>query len=133
MRASMDSQILRRLFICIRECEGVADRKVVDVAEKVKQMLDALPLITLTKDGHIREWMEDYKETEPGHCHISYLFARKTLKYRLENGGGHTGWSCAWIECFWASLKDGNKVWETIKKVLHSYIQTDLLDTHPPF
>ena len=33
--------------------------------------------------------------------------ARRTLEARLASGGGHTGWSRAWIIHFWARLLDG--------------------------
>src|SRR5947208_1754630 len=80
------------------------------------------------KHGQIMEWAEDYDEPEPGHRHISHLYAlhpsdqispsrtpelagaaRATLDRRLANGGGHTGWSRAWIINFWARLGDGEK------------------------
>ena len=74
----------------------------------------------------ILEWREDYKEYEPGHRHISHLYglhpssqitmdgtpqlaeaARRTLEGRLSHGGGHTGWSRAWIINHYAKLWDG--------------------------
>ena len=35
--------------------------------------------------------------------------ARATLERRLANGGGHTGWSRAWIINFWARLEDARQ------------------------
>ncbi len=77
---------------------------------------DRLPAPEIGKYGQIMEWAEDYDEVEPGHRHISQLFAlypadiitmrktpelakaaRATLERRLSHGGGHTGWSRAWI------------------------------------
>lgn len=69
-----------------------------------KEILKHLPPIALTKDGRIREWLEEYEEMERGHRHISHLFglypgdrihtgeealckaAKKTLAARLANG-----------------------------------------------
>ena len=64
-------------------------------------------------DGRILEWGKEFVEAEPGHRHVSHLYylypsdiynteeykeaARKTLEYRMKHGGGHTGWSNAWI------------------------------------
>ena len=88
---------------------------------------------------------------EPGHRHISHLYAlhpgreiteekpelfeaaKKTLNTRLANGGGHTGWSRAWVTCFFARLKEGDKVGESIEKMFAACIKDNLLDTHPPF
>lgn len=160
MGASMDSEILRQLFSdylegCVVLKENNIDdepaKELLAACDRVREMLAALPPLSLTADGRIREWMEDYEEVEPGHRHISHLFAlhpgrqiseqdnklfraaRRTLEYRLANGGGHTGWSCAWIACFWARLKDGEQVWSTIRKMLGQCIKVNLLDTHPPF
>src|SRR5690606_8560641 len=76
------------------------------------QMRDQLPQPAVGKHGQLLEWMEEYEEVEPGHRHISHLFAlhpgtritmrdtpewaaacRTTLERRLASGGGHTGWS----------------------------------------
>jgi len=46
--------------------------------------------------------------------------AQKTIDYRLSNGGGHTGWSRAWIINFFARLKDGDKAYE--KGYIHGLI-----------
>ena len=35
--------------------------------------------------------------------------AAETLRVRIANGGGHTGWSRAWIINFYAKLWDGEK------------------------
>ena len=41
--------------------------------------------------------------------------AAETLRVRIANGGGHTGWSRAWIINFYAKLWDGEKAWENGK------------------
>jgi alpha-L-fucosidase 2 len=97
------------------------------------------------------EWIEDYREVEPGHRHMSHLLglhpgshittqtpelfqaARKTIENRLSQGGGHTGWSRAWIINFYARLKDGEKAYEHLQALLAKSTLTNLFDTHPPF
>ena len=59
--------------------------------------------------------------------------ARKTIEYRLANGGGHTGWSRAWIINFFARLLDGDKCHENIQALLAKSTLPNLLDIHPPF
>ena len=150
MGPSMDSQILRQLFSSYLQACKILQIQDED-SRSAAEMLSKLPKIEISADGRIMEWREDYQEAEPGHRHISHLFAlhpgheiteekkdlfvaaRKTLETRLANGGGHTGWSCAWIACFFARLKDGEKVEETIWKFLKSSTKINLLDTHPPF
>ena len=98
------------------------------------------------------EWSEDYDEPEPGHRHISQLFAlhpgsqitmrgtpdlaraaRATIERRLAHGGGHTGWSRAWIINFWARLEDAEKAHDNLRALLAQSTLPNLWDLHPPF
>ena len=97
------------------------------------------------------EWSEDFEEFEPGHRHMSHLYglhpacqitkstpeffeaARKTIDRRLASGGGHTGWSRAWIINFFARLADGNAAYENIVALLKKSTLPNMFDNHPPF
>jgi alpha-L-fucosidase 2 len=95
------------------------------------------------------EWMEDFEEAEPGHRHISHLFgvypgnsitssehkaaAKVTLEQRLAGGGGHTGWSAAWIICLYARLKEPSKAYNMINAMMRKSLLPNLFDNHPPF
>jgi alpha-L-fucosidase 2 len=59
--------------------------------------------------------------------------ARATIERRLANGGGHTGWSRAWIINFWARLEDGEKAYENVQALLAKSTLPNLWDLHPPF
>lgn len=151
MGPAMDNQILTELFQnCIQAASLLAVDE--DFAQRLKETLLRLPPIQVGKYGQIMEWCEDYEEAEPGHRHISHLFAlipgsqidkrrtpelakaaRVTLERRLANGGGHTGWSRAWIINMWARLEDGEKAYENLTALLCNSTLPNLFDNHPPF
>jgi alpha-L-fucosidase 2 len=149
--SAMDSQILTELFSA---CNKAAEILGIDAqfADALIKTMERLPAIETGKYGQIIEWPGDYEEAEPGHRHISQLFAlypgkmidkrktpalaeaaRKTLERRLSFGGGHTGWSRAWIINLWARLEDGEKAWENLTALLTGSTMDNLLDSHPPF
>ncbi|MCX5662392.1 MAG: glycoside hydrolase family 95 protein [Planctomycetota bacterium] len=151
MGSSIDSQMIRGLFTQAIEAAGILGLD----PQLVQQFDDArakLPPIQIGKHGQIMEWSEDYDEAEPGHRHMSHLFAlhpgdqihphehphlaaaaRKVLERRLAHGGGHTGWSRAWIINFWARLLDAEKAHENIVALLAKSTSPNLFDMHPPF
>jgi alpha-L-fucosidase 2 len=59
--------------------------------------------------------------------------ARATIERRLAHGGGHTGWSRAWIINFWARLEDGEQAYENYQALLAKSTLPNLWDLHPPF
>lgn len=148
---SMDSQIIYALFTACIKASEILNRDS-EFADQIKSLRDRLPKPTIGKFGQIQEWAEDYDEVEPGHRHISHLFAlypanlitvrntpelaaaaRKTLERRLAFGGGHTGWSRAWIINMWARLEDGEKAHENVLALLRKSTLPNLFDNHPPF
>ena len=105
--------------------------------------------VAIGTDGRILEWSKELTEAEPGHRHISHLYGlfpsdiwadgsydeavAKTLQYRLDNGGGHTGWSNAWIANIYARLGNGEGVINCINTMFQKSIYPNMLDAHPPF
>jgi alpha-L-fucosidase 2 len=147
----MDTGITRQLFTRVIDAATILNTDA-EFRAKVKAAMDRLPPFQVGKYGQLQEWMEDYEEMEPGHRHVSQLFAlhpgnqitprgtpelakaaRVTLERRLANGGGHTGWSRAWIINFWARLEDGEKAGENVTALLGKSTLPNMLDTHPPF
>lgn len=122
-----------------------------DQAGEAERALRKMPPLRVGKHGQLMEWLEDYDEPEPGHRHVSHMFAlypdcaispdtpelfaaaKRTLERRLANGGGHTGWSCAWLIALYARLGDREGVSAAIRKLFVNSTLGNLLDTHPPF
>ncbi|MCC8043080.1 MAG: glycoside hydrolase family 95 protein [Oscillospiraceae bacterium] len=149
--ASMDSQILHTLFKGVISAADILQRDKA-FADKLREIDSKLPSPQIGKYGQIMEWAEDYDEFEPGHRHISQLFAlhpsdiislsktpelakaaRATIERRLSYGGGNTGWSRAWIINMWARLGDGEKVAENLKTLMSDSTSINMFDMHPPF
>lgn len=147
--ATMDVEILNELFLgYISACTelGKEDER----PERARAVMERFPSLKTGKYGQLQEWMEDYDEPEPGHRHISHLYgvypgttitkedtpelmqaALKSLERRLENGGGHTGWSRAWIIALWAAFRDGKKAYENLQAILTMGTYPNLMDNHP--
>lgn len=150
--ATMDNQILRDLFTICLNCAEILGGEAKEYTDKLHEMLDKLIPTKIASDGTIMEWPEEYEELEPGHRHISHLYglhpssqitmdgtpelaeaARKTLEKRLANGGGHTGWSRAWIVNHYAKLWDGESAYQNLLALLTSSTYSNMFDKHPPF
>ncbi|MFD1953900.1 glycoside hydrolase N-terminal domain-containing protein [Paenibacillus thailandensis] len=148
---AMDTQILTELFdACIAASRILGEDEA--LREEWARVKSRLPRMKIGKHGQLQEWLEDYEEQDPGHRHISHLFAlhpgttispsatpelaeaaRTTLLRRLANGGGHTGWSRAWIINFWARLWDGEQAYFHVQELLRKSTLPNLFDNHPPF
>lgn len=159
MGPTIDNQIVRELFGNV-----ITASKRLETDSDFRQELETLlklipPAGVISKDGRIQEWLEDYKEVEPTHRHISHLYgvypaslitplstpelaqaARKTLDIR---GDKSTSWSMAYKMLFWARLHDGNRAFKLIREILRPIIRPDnlgsggvypnLFSAHPPF
>lgn len=174
MGPTMDTQIVRELFGNTIEawkilneagsgtdtdrCPTDCSRSLIDSLETA---LSQLPPHTISPDGYLQEWLEDYEEVDPQHRHVSHLYGlhpgnqispsrtpelaeacRRTLERR---GDEATGWSRAWKMNFWARLGDGDRALKLFRSLLNpAYIDGDssrhdsgtypnLFCAHPPF
>ncbi len=151
MGPAMDQQIIWDLFTNVLRAAdelGVSD----DFTSETRAKLAKLAGPQIGSDGRLMEWRQEFEEANPGHRHISHAFGlhpgaqftlrgtpelaaaiRKSIEHRLSNGGGHTGWSRAWLINLWARLEDREKAHENLQALLAKSTLDNLFDTHPPF
>lgn len=150
MATTMDISIIREMFAHYMEASQLLNCDEALRAE-VAAALKRLPPFRIGSHGQLMEWYEDYPEYEPGHRHVSHLYGlfpgnqiteqtpelleacRVTIQRRLENGGGHTGWSCAWLISLFARLKDAEQAYHYVQTLLSRSTYPNLFDAHPPF
>jgi alpha-L-fucosidase 2 len=154
MAPTMDIEIVRAVLTRLLQAAAVlatspnwdatADA---ELHNRARLALIKLPSFQVGKAGNLQEWQQDYAENEPGHRHISHLFAlfpedqitprrtpelakasRVTLDRRLAAGGGSTGWSRSWIACCMARLEDGDAAYESLLKLLADSTRGNLFD-----
>ena len=155
---TIDNQVIRELFTNTLKAAQILNKDV-DFQKTLKEQKSRLVPTQIGKQGQIMEWIEDYKENEPTHRHVSHLYglypsnqittdqpqlfeaAKKTLELRGDLG---TGWSLAWKINFWARLRDGNKALELFRNLLKPNKKkgivmggggtySNLFCAHPPF
>ena len=155
--STMDLQIAHDLFTnCLAAIDEIRQEDPNfegDFRLRVASALaDLAPLQISAETGRLQEWIEDYGEPEPGHRHMSHLYGlhpgrqitlsgtpelaeavKKSLNYRLSHGGGHTGWSRAWLVSFFARLENGETAHQHLTDLLTRCTLPNLFDTHPPF
>jgi alpha-L-fucosidase 2 len=161
MGPTIDNQIVRELFTNVIEAAKKL-AKDENLQKSLQHQLSLLPPAgRISKDGRIMEWIEDYKETDPQHRHISHLYgvypaslitvdgtpdlaeaSKKTLNVRGDDG---PSWSIAYKLLFWARLRDGNRAFKLFRELLKPTQRTDinygagggvydnLLSAGPPF
>ncbi len=161
MGPTIDNQIIRELFNNVIEASKTLNIDAAfraDLAEKLRQIP---PPGRIASDGRIMEWLEEYKEADPQHRHVSHLWglypgssitanktpqlmeaAKKTLEVRGDDG---PSWAITHKQLFWARLHDGERAFKLLKEVLRPTLKTDinygagggvypnLLSAGPPF
>jgi alpha-L-fucosidase 2 len=120
--------------------------------DQVRRYRERLAGPQIGSDGRLMEWAEEFPEVEPGHRHISHLFAlhpgsqitlshtpelalaaKKSLDYRISHGGGHTGWSAAWLISQYARLQEPEQACKSLHTVIAKSTSPNLFGQHPPF
>ncbi len=149
--ATMDSQILRSLFEALIEASQALG---VDAKPRStwRRILEKLPPTEIDATGRIREWVEPYAELDPGHRHLSHLFAvfpgsqisplnddgslakaaRKGLQVKLRAATDLTGWNQAWMANMFARLLDAESAWACLQRIQQKFTHQSLLGDCPP-
>ena len=161
MGATIDNQIIRELFNNVITASKILGKDETFRAQLSAKLKELPPPGVISKDGRIQEWLEDYKETDPQHRHVSHLYglfpaslitpdatpelaeaAKKTLNVRGDDG---PSWSIAYKILWWARLHDGDRAFKLYKELMKPTLRTDinygsgggiypdLLSAGPPF
>lgn len=158
MGPTMDIQLIRELWGNVRDAARILGTDSL-WCRQLDTAYNLLPPHRISPEGYLMEWLEDYKETDIHHRHVSHLYGlypgnqitpastpelaeacRKTLERRGDAG---TGWSRAWKINFWARLQDGNRAYKLFHSLLTPALCPDgshqggsfpnLFCSHPPF
>ena len=159
MGPTMDVQLLTELYTNVAAAARILRRDRAFAARLEKDMKQ-FPPMQISERGYLQEWLEDYRETDVHHRHVSHLYGlhpgnqispsrtpelaeacRVTLNRR---GDEATGWSRAWKMNFWARLGDGNRAWKLFRSLLQPAVDPasgqhgsgtfpNLFCSHPPF
>jgi alpha-L-fucosidase 2 len=146
MGPTMDIEIVRALLTRTVAASQLLNTEA-DLRAQCTATLAKLPPFKIGKAGQLQEWLEDYSENEPGHRHISPLFAlfpddqitlrrtpelaqacRTTLDRRLAANGGNTGWSRSWIINCMARLEDGDAAYASVLQLFRQSTLPNLFD-----
>lgn len=151
MASTMDMTLIRELFDrCIEATKQLdVDQQ---LAKEWSEARSKLYPFKIGSEGQLQEWFKDFAESEPGHRHVSHLYglypgeqinrldtpelveaARVSLERRISQGGGHTGWSCAWLINLYARLLDSKLAHQFVRTLLARSTHPNLFDDHPPF
>lgn len=146
--SAMDIEMITELLTNAAECADILQTDA-DRAAKWRNMVSRLPKLTVDSRGRLSEWDRERAEVEPGHRHLSHLYAlypgqafepgssewiaaEKSLDSRLSYGGGHTGWSRSWVACLMARLGRSADAWSHFMALIGDFATISLLDLHPP-
>ncbi|WMT42226.1 glycoside hydrolase family 95 protein [Paenibacillus sp. D2_2] len=149
--STMDLFLIRELLGHCIEAARVLEKDE-EWTELLRSTMERMAMPQIGADGRLLEWVHPFAENEPGHRHVSHLCglypgdaitlektpelaeaARQSLDYRIANGGGHTGWSCAWLINLYARLRDGDSAYHYVRTLLSRSTYPNLFDAHPPF
>ena len=152
MSPAGDTQIIHGLFDrCLMAADILGGDE--EFCAEVRAARTRLPAMRIGARAQLQEWREDYEEWEPGHRHVSHLFAvypdaqitpratpelaaaaRRSLELRISDASERSigGWSVAWLSLLWSRFGEGALAHEQLVNVLRKSTDISLLDLSPP-
>ena len=148
----MDIEIAHALFSRVIESAEILGVDA-DFRKKLAAARDRLPPFKIGKHGQLQEWPRTTTENDPGHRHVSHLFAlypgnqitlrgtpelAKAARYQpgaaaCRRAAGARAGAARGSSNFWARLEDGDQAYENLLALLRKSTLPNLFDTHPPF
>ena len=159
MGPAMDQQIIAELFDnCLAAAAELGSRDA--FVDEVARVRPRLAGSQIGPHGRLLEWSQDLPEREPGHRHMSHLYAvypgwqitprstpelaaaaMNSLAFRVSGGGttavvnlsdsSNTGWSLAWNAGLWARLAKPAQAHDAFHSLLTRCVFPNLMDSHP--
>lgn len=143
--STMDMELIWDLFSIY--LAGLKELNIsTSLADTVLEARERLaPVKVSSRTGCIQEWIEDYREEDPGHRHVSHLFGlypgnhitekdpdllracEASLDRRLSNHYDGKGWSYGWIANLFARLKEGERALNILDKIIESFLLDNLM------
>ena len=146
--STMDIQIVTELYQNVIKSANILNKDEA-FADMLKSDLLRFPPMQVSDSGYLQEWLEDYREVDIHHRHVSHLFGLHPANLITQNktpelyeackvtlnrrGDGGTGWSKAWKINFWARLHDGNRACKLLTGLLEENTYPNMFCAHPPF
>ncbi|WP_291909002.1 glycoside hydrolase family 95 protein [Chitinophaga sp. CB10] len=158
--ATADLAMIRQLFTDYLQAAAALNMQR-PLVKQVQAALQQLYPYQVGKKGNLQEWYYDWEDQDPHHRHLSHLFAaypgnsitttatptladavRKSLEIRTNDG---TGWAITWRINLWARLRNGERAYDALKKLLRFIgneggikmtgggTYANLFCAHPPF
>lgn len=139
---TIDNQIIRELYNNVITASTVlnTDQALRDTLQA--QLAEIPPAGRVGADGSLMEWLEDYKQTDLHHRHVSHLYGlfpanqitpdstpdlatacKKTLNDRGDDG---PSWSIAYKMLWWARLYDGDRAYKLYVNLMRPTFGTDI-------
>lgn len=147
---TLDITLLRELFSDYTKTMAVLGQTDARLAA-VRTAMEKLPPFQIGPDGCLQEWLFPFAEKDMTHRHFSPVYGlfpggqihpdktpelaqacRRLIDKRLQNRDKHTGWSCAWLICLYAQLRDGPSAYGALRQLLADSTFPNLFDLHPP-
>jgi len=146
--STMDVELIHEVLTHAIEASEILDVDAED-REIWRNMLSKLPPFQIGRHGQLQEWLEDYEDEDPGHRHLSHLYAmypgdqitvenepelsqavRKSIERRLIYGSGTSGFTLGWVACLYARLHDGDLARQHVRVLVGDYSSPNLFSLY---